>query len=96
MGSIEVGKDADVVLWTDHPLSIYARAEKTIIDGTVYYDLAQDEAMRQQIATERNRIIQKMKDANKGGGGGRRPPYMQYHHEWHCDQIVGYHEHADH
>ncbi len=96
MGTIEVGKDADVVLWSDHPLSVYARAEKTIIDGTVYFDAEQDKAKRQQIAAERNRIIQKMKDAKNGGGGARKPPFMQYHHEWHCDQIVGYHQHADH
>jgi imidazolonepropionase-like amidohydrolase len=37
VGSIKVGKDADVVLWSN-PLSIYAQAEKTVIEGTVYYD----------------------------------------------------------
>ncbi len=36
VGSIKVGKDADVVLWSDNPLSIYAKAEKTIIEGKVY------------------------------------------------------------
>ena len=35
-GSIKEGKDGDVVLWSDHPLSIKAKAEKTIIEGTVY------------------------------------------------------------
>ena len=38
-GSIKVGKDADVVLWSENPLSIYSKAEKTIIDGTVYFDI---------------------------------------------------------
>jgi imidazolonepropionase-like amidohydrolase len=57
MGSIKVGKDADLVLWTDNPLSIYARANKTIIDGTVYYDEEQDAKMKEQIDSERNRII---------------------------------------
>ncbi|GAC1585579.1 MAG: hypothetical protein NVS3B19_03290 [Ginsengibacter sp.] len=37
VGSIKVGKDADVVLWTDNPLSIYAKPEKTIVDGVVYF-----------------------------------------------------------
>jgi imidazolonepropionase-like amidohydrolase len=37
VGSIKVGKDADV-LWNDNPLSIYAKVEKTIIEGVVYYD----------------------------------------------------------
>ncbi len=43
MGSIAVGKDADVVLWSDHPLSVYAKALTTIVDGTVYFDRQQDE-----------------------------------------------------
>jgi imidazolonepropionase-like amidohydrolase len=37
MGSIRAGKDADLVLWSDHPLSILARAEKTMVDGIFYY-----------------------------------------------------------
>ena len=38
VGSLDVGKDADVVIWTAHPLSTYAIVEKTFIDGIVYYD----------------------------------------------------------
>jgi len=57
MGSIKVGKDADLVLWTDNPLSIYARANKTMVDGIIYFDEETDAGMREQIASERNRII---------------------------------------
>ena len=57
MGSIKVGKDADLVLWTDNPLSIYARANKTMVDGTIYFDEEQDAKMKEQIDNERNRII---------------------------------------
>lgn len=57
MGSIRVGKDADMVLWTDHPLSIYARASKTMVDGTIYFDEEVDAKMKEQIDNERNRII---------------------------------------
>src|SRR4029078_1298743 len=43
VGSLEVGKDADVVVWNHHPLSTYAIADRVYIDGTVYYDrLAED------------------------------------------------------
>ena len=42
MGSIKVGKDADLVLWSDNPLSIYAQAEKTMVDGKIYYDQEED------------------------------------------------------
>ena len=57
MGSIRVGKDADLVLWTDNPLSIYARASKTMVDGTIYFDEETDAKMKEQIDNERNRII---------------------------------------
>jgi imidazolonepropionase-like amidohydrolase len=67
MGSIKVGKSADIVLWTDHPLSIYAKADKTIIDGDVYFDIEEDVKLREQIKTERARLIKKMIDAKKGG-----------------------------
>jgi hypothetical protein len=56
-GSIKVGKDADLVLWTDYPLSIYARANKTMVDGTFYFEEDQDAKMKEQIDSERNRII---------------------------------------
>lgn len=72
-GSIKVGKDADLVLWTDNPLSIYAIAEKTLVDGAVYYDIEKDKQMRMQDAKEKNRIIQKMLDDKKGGGGATVP-----------------------
>jgi hypothetical protein len=56
-GSIKEGKDADLVLWTDYPLSVYARASKTMVDGTFYFDEEQDAKMKQNIDSERNRII---------------------------------------
>lgn len=60
VGSIKAGKDADVVVWSDNPLSIYAKAEKTIVDGTVYFDRDRDAQLRRQIIAERNRLVQKM------------------------------------
>jgi imidazolonepropionase-like amidohydrolase len=38
IGSIEVGKNADVVLWSGNPFSIYSKAEKVWIDGAMLYD----------------------------------------------------------
>ena len=38
VGSIDVGKDADLTIWDKHPLSTYARVEKVLIDGDVYFD----------------------------------------------------------
>lgn len=67
VGSIKVGKDADVVLWSDHPLTIYAKAEKTIVDGVLYFDIEQDQLLRKRISEERNRLIQKMIGEKKKG-----------------------------
>ena len=67
VGSIKIGKDADVVLWNNNPLSIYAKAEKTIIEGVVYYDIQKDEEQRVAIAKERNELIgQLLQEKNKG------------------------------
>ena len=60
VGSIKVGKDADLVLWSDNPLSVYAKANKTIVDGIVYFDRERDKELRKEISAERNRLIQKM------------------------------------
>jgi len=46
VGSLEAGKDADVVIWNKHPLSTYAIADRVYIDGQQYYDrLAEDRRM---------------------------------------------------
>ncbi|MEZ7971078.1 MAG: amidohydrolase family protein, partial [Cyclobacteriaceae bacterium] len=67
MGSVKVGKDADIVLWTDHPLSVYAQVEKTIVDGIVYFDMEKDKSSGAMIHSERARLIQKMKNAKNSG-----------------------------
>ena len=67
VGSLKTGKDADVVLWSDHPLSVYAKAEKTIIDGTIYFDIERDKQMRNAIKKEKSEIItMMMQEKNKG------------------------------
>jgi len=90
VGSIKEGKDADLVLWSDNPLSIYARAEKTIVDGIVYYDIDRDVQLRKNIAAERNRLIQKMV-AEKRTGAPMAPATPSYHIELSC----GDHDHHD-
>ena len=88
MGSVAVGKDADLVLWSDHPLSIYARAEQTMVDGIIYYDIDSDAQKREEIAAERRRLVGKLLGSKKKGGapgrGGGPPP------DWHCEDIVEY------
>ena len=60
MGSIRVGKDADLVLWNDHPLSVYALAMTTWVDGVAYFDRERDQQLRRDILSERSRIISKI------------------------------------
>ncbi len=89
-GSIRVGKDADLVLWTDNPLSIYAIADKTMVDGILYFERDKDLRYREWIADERARLIAKLgkekKDKDKKGGKkSRRPP-----RRWQCDSVHGY------
>jgi cytosine/adenosine deaminase-related metal-dependent hydrolase len=86
IGSLKEGKDADFVIWTDNPLSIYARAEKTFIEGVKYFDLDETRVLEKEIETERQRIIQKMILA-KQGGAPAMPPSPKVQHLWHCDDL---------
>ncbi len=82
MGSIKVGKDADIVIWSENPLSIYAKAEKTFVDGVRYFDQEEDQELRQYIAAERNRLIQAMLAAKKRGSktqAAKPKPDDSYH-----------------
>jgi imidazolonepropionase-like amidohydrolase len=67
MGSIKPGKDADLVLWSDNPLSIYAKALQTYLDGRCYFDRDTDEQQRTNTAGIRQRIITNMTEAIKNG-----------------------------
>ncbi len=67
VGSLKVGKDGDVVLWSDHPLSIYAKPLYTIIEGTVYFDRQKDEELQKLVDLERNRLIRKMNSEKRSG-----------------------------
>ena len=88
-GSIAIGKDADLVLWSDNPLSIYAKAEMTLIDGICYYSLEKDKALRAFINAERERLIQKMMAAKqKGERTSQYTPEIDV--DYHCDTVETY------
>ena len=53
VGSLEPGKDADVVIWSHHPLSSYAVADRVYIDGTLYYDRHAEAARLTQVTKEK-------------------------------------------
>jgi len=83
-GSLKIGKDADVVLWSDHPLSVYAKAEKTIVDGAVYFDIQKDKQQRETILNERNTLIGMMIN-EKDAGKTTQTPIKKDKEEFHCD-----------
>ncbi|HKF50717.1 MAG TPA: amidohydrolase family protein, partial [Candidatus Acidoferrales bacterium] len=65
VGSIETGKDADLVIYNHDPLSVYAVVQKTIIDGKVYFDRNEDIANRAALAKEKQDLIEKEKNEGK-------------------------------
>lgn len=92
MGSVKVGKDADLVIWSDNPLSIYAKAEKTMIDGVFYFDRDKDMQQQSAMQKERARLIQKMQQA-KAGGAMTQKPVFKKGRNFHCDSLAESEEH---
>lgn len=66
-GSLETGKDADVVVWSGHPLSNLSRVEKTFVDGKLYFDRDRDEQLRVRDKKLRAELEQKALHAAKNG-----------------------------
>ncbi|GFD83576.1 periplasmic amidohydrolase [Tenacibaculum sp. KUL118] len=83
-GSIKEGKDADVVVWSGNPLSVYSKAEKTIIDGAVYFDIEKDLEKRKAIKAERAKLINMMLQ-EKIKGGKTQAPKKKTQKLFHCD-----------
>ncbi len=86
VGSIKIGKDADLVLWSDHPLSVYAVAETTYIEGVPYFDRAADAKLQQRMAEERSKLVEMMLD-EKAGGAPTRPPRQKQKRIFNCDSL---------
>jgi len=73
VGSIEVGKDADFVIWSGSPLSTYSVCEQTWIDGRRYFDRDEYRAMNAEILKERAVLIQKILTTKKSASGSGMP-----------------------
>jgi len=86
MGSLKVGKDADLVIWSDNPLSIQAKAEMTIIDGTVMFDVEKDKELQMVNRQEKARIINKMLESNDKGEPSK-PFLKKKAKHFHCDTM---------
>lgn len=105
VGSLEVGKDADFVLWNGSPLSVRSRCEQTWIDGRKYFDRESDAQMRIRDAQIHRNLVQKV--IQSGEASGERsaladdpsrlwPNHDEYCHHHHDDAEHDHHEHLEH
>ncbi|HEV8370766.1 MAG TPA: amidohydrolase family protein [Pyrinomonadaceae bacterium] len=86
VGSLEVGKDADLAIWNGHPFSVYARVDTTFVDGDIFFDRQQDLARRSDLAKERAQLEQA--DPNKPPAQGQSPPGTRRRPRAHEDDDV--------
>ena len=91
-GSLEVGKQADLVLWDQAPLSVYAKVESTWVDGVRRFDRDQDRLQRKAARDEYQALLQKLMASNLSGDVGEElapePEPL-----WHCDSLIHHHNH---
>ena len=86
VGSIKVDKDADIVLWSENPLSVYAKVEQTYVDGRCYFSQEKDKELRVRNNAERQRLIQKML-TEKDAGKPTQKVKPEHHIIYHCDTM---------
>jgi imidazolonepropionase-like amidohydrolase len=74
VGSIEPGKDADLTIFDKHPLSSYARVQKVLIDGEVYFDRDKDGSARAGVEARKKALAEKYKPKAESPGSGAAAP----------------------
>ncbi|MEX0675513.1 MAG: amidohydrolase, partial [Pirellulales bacterium] len=90
VGSLEAGKDADLVVWSASPLSTYSRCEQTWIDGRRYFDIEEDKKMRKEAAELRAKLVQRI----LASGEPTEKPDDEMKDRWPREDIFC--EHGDH
>jgi imidazolonepropionase-like amidohydrolase len=73
VGSIEAGKDADLVIYDKYPLSDFAKVQKVLIDGNLYFDRDQDVTGRAARQAEKQKLLDKEKQEQQRQQPQRRP-----------------------
>ncbi len=86
-GSIEVGKDGDLAIWSGHPFSVYSACEFTIIEGEIYFDRSADRSGRADKLKEREAL--ERLDMNRAPGSGGTPPRVP------TERLSGEYDHDD-
>jgi N-acetylglucosamine-6-phosphate deacetylase len=93
VGSIEAGKDADLVIWSGSPLSTFSRCEQTWVDGRRYFDLTEDKELRKQAADLRAKLVQRVLASGEPAAGAGEKEGDRWPRE---DLFCGHHDHGDH
>ncbi|MEK7409520.1 MAG: amidohydrolase [Acidobacteriota bacterium] len=77
VGSIEPGKDADLVIFDRHPLSNFAKVQKVVLDGEIYFDRDRDVSQRAERENRKKGLLERIKAEEKktppGPASKRRP-----------------------
>jgi adenine deaminase len=73
VGTIDVGKDADLAIYNHDPLSAYAVVQKTIVDGRIYFDLQRDIAQRPELEKEKKALMDKLKKSAEKKSDEKKP-----------------------
>jgi len=89
VGSLEVGKDADFVIWDGEPLSAYSHVEETWIDGARYFSKKENQALEERDYTLRKELIQKILSSTDKNSGrlNNNKSLNQHNSDYHCDTI---------
>jgi imidazolonepropionase-like amidohydrolase len=74
VGSIEVGKDADLVVWENYPLSAYAKTLTTIVDGRIVFDVERDRERQERIAAEKDALKTRLSGSGSSGEAATAQP----------------------
>lgn len=86
VGSIVVGKQADLVLWNNNPLSIYAMVLKTWVDGKLYFDREKVDANVKKMEAEKIKILMRMQQGDTNDKD-KKPIQKKHQHLYHCDDV---------
>ena len=76
VGSLKIGKDADIVVWSGHPMSLFTKTEQTYIEGALYFDKDNHQQKLKEIKDEKSILIQQMLGENLPGVKLRLPNQM--------------------
>jgi imidazolonepropionase-like amidohydrolase len=76
VGSLKIGKDADIVVWSGHPMSLFTKTEQTYIEGALYFDQDNHQQKLKEIKDEKSILIQQMLGENLPGVKLRFPNPM--------------------